>query len=172
MFICPSWTKGFLVQQPFSPWWCSTLLIVDLHTLVPDASTSLTSTFVVVLGFSWPFQTKVCSSLGVNLCLLPEWCSLCVTPIFFLYLHTIVRTDARGAFRCLEIAHKEELVLCLIQLFSEDLAKLLWIFSWYQRQKGKRMALKVGPYTLLIMTTVQAEASKVITSIAWIFQIV
>uniref|UniRef100_A0A4W5L7N7 Leishmanolysin-like peptidase n=1 Tax=Hucho hucho TaxID=62062 RepID=A0A4W5L7N7_9TELE len=63
--------------------------------------------FAVVLGLICTFRTKVHSSLGDRTHLLPERCDGYVVP-WCLYLHTIVCTDERGTFRCLEIAPKDE----------------------------------------------------------------
>jgi hypothetical protein len=47
------------------------------------------------------FSTKIHSSLGDRTRLLPERYDGCVVP-WCLYLRTIVGTDERGTFRCLE----------------------------------------------------------------------
>ena len=76
---------------------------MDIDTSVPVSSSIFTRSFAVVLGFIY----LVRSSLGDRTCLLPERCDGCVVP-WFLYLLTIVCTDARGTFRHLEIAPKDE----------------------------------------------------------------
>ena len=77
---------------------------VDIDTFVPVSSSIFTRSFAVVLGF---FRTKVRSSLGDRMCLLPEMYDGFVVP-WCLYLRTIVCTDERETFRRLEIAPKDE----------------------------------------------------------------
>ena len=48
--------------------------------------------------------------------LLPEWYDGCVVP-WCLYLRTIICTDERGTFRCLEIAPKDEPYLLRSTIF-------------------------------------------------------
>uniref|UniRef100_A0A8C7D4M0 Hyccin PI4KA lipid kinase complex subunit 1 n=1 Tax=Oncorhynchus kisutch TaxID=8019 RepID=A0A8C7D4M0_ONCKI len=67
---------------------------------------ALTS-FAAVLGLICTFHTKVRSSLGDRMHLLPERYDGCVVP-WCLYLRTIVCTDERGTYKCLEIAPKDE----------------------------------------------------------------
>ena len=85
-------------------------------------SSIITSSFAVVLGLICTFCTKVCSSLGDRTRLLPEQYDICVVP-WCLYLHTIVCTDERGTFRCLEIALKDK-PDDVYNYFSEVLAYL------------------------------------------------
>lgn len=123
-YACRSW--GFLhAIQPFRPWRCKALPIVDLDTLLLCASDSFTSFFVVVLGFSLTVRAKVCSALGDDVLLLPERFSVCVAPSF-LYLGTIYFKDTCGTFSCLEIAPKKKPDLWRVTiLFLRGLAKLL-----------------------------------------------
>ena len=78
-----------------------------VDTFVHVSSSIFTRSFAVVLGLICTFRTKVLSSLGDRTRLLPEWYDGSVVP-WCLYLHTIVCTDERGTFRCLEIAPKED----------------------------------------------------------------
>ena len=80
---------------------------MDIDTFVPVSSSIFTRSFVVVLGLICTFRTKVHSSLGDIMRLLPERYDGCVVP-WCLYLHTIFCTDERGTFRRLEIAPKDE----------------------------------------------------------------
>ena len=77
---------------------------VDMDTFVPVSSSIFIRSFAVVLGL---ICTKVRSSLGDRTHLLPERFDSCVV-LWCLYLHTIVCTDERGTFMCLEIAPKDE----------------------------------------------------------------
>jgi hypothetical protein len=80
---------------------------VDIDTFLPLSSSIFTRSFAVVLGLICTFRTKVHSSLGDRMHLLPERYDGCVVP-WCLYLLTIVCTDERGTFRHLEIAPKDE----------------------------------------------------------------
>ena len=80
---------------------------MDIDTFVPVSSSIFTRSFAAVLGLICTFHTKVCSSLGDRMRLLPEQYDGCVVPLC-LYLRTIVCTDERGTFRHLEIAPKDE----------------------------------------------------------------
>ena len=77
--------------------------------------------FAVVLVLICTFRTKVRSSVGDRMRLLPERYDGCVVP-WFLYLHTIICTDERGTFRRLEIAPKDEPDLWRSTVFSEVLS--------------------------------------------------
>ena len=79
---------------------------MDIDTFVPVSSSIFTRSFAVVLGLIFTFHTKVQSSLGHRTHLLPEQYDSCVVP-WCLNLRTIVCTDERGTFRCLEIAPKD-----------------------------------------------------------------
>ena len=92
---------------------------MDIGTFVPVSFSIFTRSFAVVLGLICTFRTKVRSSQGDRTRLLPEWYDGCVVP-WCLYLHTIVCTDECGAFRCLEIAPKDEPVLADFFRFSHD----------------------------------------------------
>ena len=80
---------------------------MDIDTFVPVSSSIFTRSFAVVLGLICTFRTKVRSSLGDSMRLLPEQYDGCVVP-WCLYLRTIVCTDEHGTFRPLEIAPKNE----------------------------------------------------------------
>ena len=87
------------------------LVLLDIYiyidTFVPISSSIFTRAFAVVLGLICTIRTKVHSPLGDRTRLQPEWYDGCVVP-GCLYLSTIVCTDERGTFRCLEIAPKDE----------------------------------------------------------------
>ena len=74
-------------------------------------------------GIDLHFPTKVRSSLGDRMRLLPERYDGCEVP-WCLYLRTIVCTDERCTFRHLEIAPKDEPDLWRSTIFSEVLADL------------------------------------------------
>ena len=80
---------------------------MDIDTFLPVSSSIFTRSFAVVLGLICTLCTKIHSSLGDRTRLLPERYDGCVVP-WCLYLRTIVCTDERGTFRCLEIAPKDE----------------------------------------------------------------
>ena len=80
---------------------------MDIDTFVPVSYSIFTWFFAVVLGLICTFRTKVRSSLGDRMRLLPERYDGCVVP-GCLYLCTIVGTEERGTFRRLEIAPKDE----------------------------------------------------------------
>ena len=101
---------------------------MDIDTFVPVSSSIFTRAFAVVLGLICTFHTKVRSSLGDRTCLLPDRYDGCVVP-WCLYLHTIVCTDERGTFRCLEIAPNDEPDLWGSTFFSEVLADFFKCFS-------------------------------------------
>ena len=81
------------------------LVLLWIDTFVPVSSSIFIRSFAVVLGLIFTFHTKVRSSLGDRMRLLPERYDACVVP-WCLYLHTIVCTDEH-AFRRLEIAPKD-----------------------------------------------------------------
>ena len=80
---------------------------MDIDTFVHVSSSIFTRSFAVVLVLICTFRTKVRSSLGDRMRLLPEQYDVCVVP-WCLHLRTIVCTDERGTFRRLEIAPKDE----------------------------------------------------------------
>ena len=94
-------------EGPFRLCRYRTPFTVDIDTFVPVSSSIFTWSFVVVLGFSCTYRTKVHSSLGDRTRLLPEWYDGFVVP-WCLYLRTIVCTDERRTFRRLEIVPKDE----------------------------------------------------------------
>ena len=80
---------------------------MDIDTFVAVSSSIFTRSFAVILGLICTFRTKVRTSLGDRMRLVPERNDGCVVP-WCLYLRTIVCTDKRGTFRRLEIAPKDE----------------------------------------------------------------
>ncbi|XP_051527062.1 uncharacterized protein LOC127425298 isoform X1 [Myxocyprinus asiaticus] len=107
-FLWRIWSSGFfLAEQPFRLCRYRTHFTVDIDTCLPVSSSIFIRSFAVVLGLTCTFHTKLRSSLGDRMLLLPERYDGCVVPLC-LYLHTIVYTDERGTFRCLEIAPKDE----------------------------------------------------------------
>ena len=94
-------------QAPFRLCRYRTRFTVDIDTFVHVSSSIFTRSFANVLGLICTFHNKVCSSLGDRTRLLPERYDGCRVP-GCLYLRTIVCTDERGTFRCLEIAPKDE----------------------------------------------------------------
>jgi hypothetical protein len=80
---------------------------VEMYTFVLVFSSIFTRSFVVVLELICTFRTKVCSSLGDRMRLLPKRYAGCVVQ-WCLYLHAIVCADECGTFRRLEIAPKDE----------------------------------------------------------------
>ena len=83
---------------------------MDIDTFVLVSSSIFTKSFAVALGLICTFRTKV-----LFVCVFP-WC---------LNLRTIVCTDERDTFRCLEIAPKDEPDFGGIPFFSEVLADFL-----------------------------------------------
>ena len=83
------------------------IFTVDIDTFVPVSSSMFTRSFADVLGLNCTFCTKVRSSLGDGMHLLPERYDGCVVP-WCLYLRTIVCTDEHGTFRYLEISPKDQ----------------------------------------------------------------
>lgn len=78
---------------------------MDIDTCLAVSSSTFTRSIAVVLGLICTFRTKLRSSLGDRMLLLPERYDGCMVP-WCIYLHTIVRTDERGKCRHLEIAPK------------------------------------------------------------------
>uniref|UniRef100_A0A8C7D1I5 Hyccin PI4KA lipid kinase complex subunit 1 n=1 Tax=Oncorhynchus kisutch TaxID=8019 RepID=A0A8C7D1I5_ONCKI len=106
--MCSCEPSGFfLAERPFRLCRYRTRFTVDIDTFVPVSSSSFTRSFAAVLGLICTFHTKVRSSLGDRMHLLPERYDGCVVP-WCLYLRTIVCTDERGTYKCLEIAPKDE----------------------------------------------------------------
>ena len=81
---------------------------MDIDTFVPVSSSIFTRAFAAVLGLICTFHTKIRSSLGDRMRLLPERYDGCVVPWCLLYLRTIACTGERGTFRNLEIAPNDE----------------------------------------------------------------
>lgn len=72
------WNRGFFPAQQC----CKTLITMHVHTLVLDASNSFLSSLVVVLGFTWAWNMSI-PTVGIILCLLPEWCIICMVSGFW-----------------------------------------------------------------------------------------
>jgi hypothetical protein len=97
----------FLAERPFRLSWYRTRFTVDIDTFVPVSSSIFTRSLAVFLGLICTFFTKVRSSLGDRTRLLPQQNDGCVV-LWCIYLRTIVWTDQRGTFRCLEIDPNDE----------------------------------------------------------------
>ena len=105
---------------------------VDIDTFVPVSSSIFKRSFAAVLGL---ICTKVRSSLGDRTGLLPERYDGCVVP-WCLCLLTIVCTDERGTFRCLEIAPKDEPDLWRSTIVFLRSWPILFLFSHDVKQRG------------------------------------
>ena len=111
---------------------------MDVDTFVTVSSSIFTRSFAVDLGL---ICTKVRSSLGDRMRLLPEWYDGCVVP-WCLYLHTIVCTDDHGTFRHLEIAPKDEPDLWRSPIVF--LRSWLIYFDFPMMSSKEALSLKVG----------------------------
>ena len=101
------WSSGFfLAERPFRLCRYRTYFTVDIDYFIPVSYSIFTRSFAVVLGLICTFRTKVRSSLGDRMSLLPERYDGFVVP-WCLYWRTIVCTDERGTIRHLEIAPKD-----------------------------------------------------------------
>ena len=103
------------------------LWIYILLYLFPPAS----SQGPLLLFWDW-FALFAQSSLGDRTRLLPERYAGCMVP-WCLYLRTIVCTDERGTFRCLEIPPKDEPDLW--RSTKKILRSVLLIFPWCQAKR-------------------------------------
>ena len=135
---------------------------MDKDIFVPVSSSIFTRSFAVVLGLICTFRTKVRSSLGDRTSLLPERYDACVVP-WCLYLRTIVCTDARGTFRHLEIAPKDEPDLWRSTIYF--LRPCLISFDFPMMSSKEALSLKLG-----LETHPRVEASIAMTSFSGIFQ--
>ena len=80
-FLWWFWNSGvFLAEWPFRLCRYRTCFTVDIDAFVPVSSSIFTRSFAVVLGLIFTFRTKVCSSLGDRMRLLPERYDGCVVP--------------------------------------------------------------------------------------------
>jgi hypothetical protein len=95
------WSSGFFIAERLSK------LCRYRISFTVDIDSIYTRSFAVVLGLICTFCTKVLSPLRHRTRLLPERYEGCVVP-WCLYLRTIVCTDERCTFGCLEIAPKDE----------------------------------------------------------------
>lgn len=79
--LCQSYSRDFnFVREPFRPWRCRTLLIVDVHTYICTWCLQLLHQLICSCSVK-SFRSKFIHHLGVNSCLLPKWCSVCVVSI-------------------------------------------------------------------------------------------
>ena len=72
-FLWQFWSNGFfLAERPFRLCQNRSCFTVDIDTFVPVSTCIFTRSFAAVLGLICTFRTKVHSSLGDRMCLLPE----------------------------------------------------------------------------------------------------
>ena len=109
----------------------NTHFTVDKDTFVPVSSSIFTRSFDVVLGLICTFRTKVRSSLGDRMHLLPERCDGSVVQ-WCLYLHTNVCTDEHGTFKYLKRMNQ---TCGGLQFYSEVFA-YFFLFSHDVKQRG------------------------------------
>ena len=130
-----------VLEQWLLPCWADlcqyrTCFTVDIDIFVPVSSSNFTMSFAVVLGLICTCRTRVRSSRGDRMGLLPERYGSCVVP-WCLYLRTIVCTDERGTFRLNQTCGG-------LQFIFWGLGWFLLIFQWCQAKSHWvwRQALK------------------------------
>ena len=80
-FLWQFWSSGFfLAERPFRLCRYRTCFTVHIDTFVPVSSSIFTWSFAAVLGLICTFRTKVGSSLGDRMHLLPERYDCCMVP--------------------------------------------------------------------------------------------
>ena len=133
MAVLEQWL--LLAERPFRLCWYRTCFTVDIDTFVPVSSSIFTGSFTVVLGLICTFCTKVHSSLGDRMRLLPERYDGCVVPwCLYLRYYCLYRwmgylqafgNCSQGWTRLVEVYNS----------FPEVLADFIW-FSHDVKQRG------------------------------------